>query len=167
MALPEVVIALSEEPESQKAMRRFGLIVGLCFSGLLALIAFTGLSDFYFKTLIDIGPELTAIAESGAGLAILMPLAMAFVTTSRGLLTARRVTRPQALAMLMELGILSAILVVGVQVHQPGVPTAALGMTAALATEAVYLGLVARRKQTPTITKPIAAAVAASEFKLE
>jgi MFS family permease len=147
MALPEVVIALNDEKESKAAMRRFSLSVGLACSAFLALVSFTPLSHLFFQTLIGVSPDIAALAESGAGLALLMPLALAFVSVSRGLLTASRNTQPQAIAMLLELFVLCAILVLGVVFGWPGVPTAAVGVTAALVAEAIYLGYVIRKKQ--------------------
>jgi hypothetical protein len=90
MALPEVAIALHEQPESEPQMKRFALSLGLAASAFLALVSFTPLSSVYFGSLIGVNAELAAIAASGAGLAVLMPLAMGFVAVNRGLLTARR-----------------------------------------------------------------------------
>lgn len=147
MALPEMTIALSEERQSQPAIRRFGLGVGLSLSVFLALVSFTPLSDVYFHNLIGVSPELARIAENGTGFALLMPLAMAFVSVSRGLLTSKRNTRPQALAMVLELATLTIILVIGTSFGFPGVSTAAIGMTAALIIEAIFLWFVLRQTQ--------------------
>jgi Na+-driven multidrug efflux pump len=68
-----------------------------------------------------------------------MPLAMAFVTVSRGMLIARRNTRPQAVAMLLELLTLVVILSIGVNLQLPGVPVAAVGLSAALLIEGAFL----------------------------
>jgi hypothetical protein len=146
MALPEVTIALHEERQSQTALRRFSFVVGATLMIFLALVAFTPLSNFYFHTLIGVTTDLSSIARQGAGLALVMPLAMAFVTTSRGLLTARRITRPQAVAMALELITLGVVLVLGVRFNLPGLPIAALGMTAALVVEGIYLWLVLRAR---------------------
>lgn len=146
MALPEVTIALTEEKESQAALRRFAFGVGLTLMTFLALVAFTPLSDFYFHTLIGVTTDLSSIAKQGAVLALLMPLALSFVTTSRGLLTARRNTRPQAVAMVLELVTLVGVLVIGVLLNQPGVPMAALGLSSAMIVEAIFLWFVLRRR---------------------
>jgi hypothetical protein len=147
MALPEVAIALTDGRENQGAIRRFAFGVGITLMVFLLFVAFTPLSDVYFHTLIGVNADLSAIAQQGAGLATLMPLAMAFVTTSRGLLTARRNTRPQAVAMTLELLTLGSVLVLGVLLKQSGVPMAALGMSAALIVEAIFLWFVLQRRQ--------------------
>ncbi len=142
LALPEVTIAVSEEKDSFAAIRRFGLAVGLTFCILLALVSFTPLSEIYFRDLIGTSAELANIARSGAALALLMPLAMSFVTVSRGMLIARHNTRPQAIAMLLELATLILVLTVGVGLQLPGVPVAAVGLSAAMLIEATFLWLV-------------------------
>lgn len=157
MALPEVTIALNEEKESQSALRRFSFGVGAALTVFLILVAYTPLSDFYFHKLIGVTADLSSIARQGAGLALVMPLAMAFVTTSRGLLTARRKTRPQAVAMILELVMLVVVLLLGVLLNQPGVPMAALGMTAALVVEAIFLWFVLRGNLRIQPNKPLRA----------
>ncbi|HLE74081.1 MAG TPA: hypothetical protein VI688_07535 [Anaerolineales bacterium] len=142
MALPEVTIAISEEKGAFTAIRRFSLAVGLTFCTLLGLVSFTPLSEVYFHNLIGTSSELTSIARSGAALALLMPLAMSFVTVSRGMLTSRRNTRPQAAAMVLELATLILILSIGVGLQLPAVPVAAFGLSAALLIEATFLWLV-------------------------
>lgn len=165
MALPEVAIALSDERESPTAIRRFALTVGLVSSGFLALVSLTPLSHFYFETLVGLPPQLAAMAEAGARLALLMPLAMAFVAGSRGLLTAQRVTRPQAAAIAVELVTLIVVMVAGVAAGFPGVSVAAVAMTAALTTEAIFLGLVSRRHHIPVLpTRSIAGVLGIKAF---
>jgi hypothetical protein len=157
MALPEVTIALNEEKTSQSGIRRFSFGVGIVVMIFLASVAFTPLSNFYFHTLIGVTTDLSSIAIQGAGLALLMPLALAFVSTSRGLLTARSNTRPQAVAMVLELVTLGVVLVAGVLLNQPGVPMAALGMTAALVVEAIFLWFVLRGTTLRTRPAPLGA----------
>jgi hypothetical protein len=145
MALPEVTIAISEEKNSFAAMRRFSLVVGVVASSLLALVSFTPLSQIYFRDVIGMTPELSAIARNGAAIALLMPLAMASVTVSRGMLTSRHNTRPQAIAMALELATLILVLSIGVGMGLPGVSVAAFGLSVALLIEALFLWLVLKR----------------------
>ncbi|MCW5877041.1 MAG: hypothetical protein KIS85_09210 [Anaerolineales bacterium] len=154
MALPEVTIALSDEPGHQAAMRRFGLLVGLGCSLLLFVLSFTPLAESYFRGLIGVSAELAAVARDGARFGLLMPLAMASVTVSRGLLTARRNTRPQAIAMAVELAVLAAAVFAGARLGLPGVPVAAAGLTVALIIEAIQLALVLRRDGPKPDTQP-------------
>lgn len=141
MALPEVTIAVSEEPESQSEVRRFSLGVGLAFSVFLLLVSITPLSSVYFDMLIGLSGALGEIAKHGTVYAIAMPLALGFVSVSRGLLTAQRNTRPQATAMLLELVALAVVLLAGTAFHLPGVAVASFGMSAAMVIEAIYLWL--------------------------
>lgn len=145
MALPEVTIALSEEAGSRPAIQRFAAGIGLAFCGLLALVSLTPLSAVYFSTLLGLPIELANIARSGVIFAVITPIALAFVSVSRGLLTAKGRTRPQAVAMVLELATLAVILVVGLVLHLPGVAVAAFGMSAAMVIEAIYLWVVLRK----------------------
>ena len=139
MAFPEVVIALNEEPGSRAALSRFSLTVGLILSALLALVSLTPLANLYFGSVVGVDDQLAALSTQGLALAIFIPLIMAFVTNSRGLLTAQRTTRPQAVAMFLELITLSAVLAAGVYWRLPGIQVAAVAMTASLAVDAIYL----------------------------
>ncbi|MGH2582119.1 MAG: hypothetical protein ACRDFQ_04400 [Anaerolineales bacterium] len=139
MAFPEVVIALNEERGSRAALSRFSLTVGLILSALLALVSLTPLANFYFGTLVGVDDQLAALSTQGLALAVLIPFIMAFVTNSRGQLTAQRTTRPQAVAMFLELVTLSAVLTAGVYWRLPGIQVAAVAMTASLAVDAIYL----------------------------
>ncbi|MEX2160908.1 MAG: hypothetical protein WD751_03245 [Anaerolineales bacterium] len=145
MALPEVTIALSDEAHSQPVIRRFSIGVGLACSLVLALVSLTPLSQMYFGALIGLQSTLAAIARNGVIYALLMPIALAFVSVSRGLLTAQRNTRPQAVAMALELVTLAVVLVIGVRLNLPGVAVAAFGMSIALLIEALYLWMILRR----------------------
>lgn len=151
MALPEVTIAVSEDAADRAAVRRFGLTVGFAISGFLALVSLTPLSDLYFHTLIGVSGELARIAETGAALAILTPLALSYVSVSRGILTAQRITRPQAVAMVLELVTLVVVLLAGIAIGLPGVPVAAFGLSAALIVEAAYLWQVLRAVPTNSL----------------
>ncbi|MBX3005921.1 MAG: hypothetical protein KF821_08880 [Anaerolineales bacterium] len=155
MAIPEVTIALYDEPGSQAALRRFSYRVGLAASLLLTLVAFTPLSDFYFHTLIGVDGQLAALAEGGARLGVLLPLAMAAVCLARGLLTAQRITRPQAYAMALELAVLAGVLAGGVALGLPSIPTAAAALTLSMATEAIYLGTLAHKAPIPAAALPL------------
>lgn len=139
VAIPEVVIAHAEVPGSQPALRRFSFAVGWACTLLLGLVAFTPLSDVYFHTLIGVDTQLSLVAEAGARLGVFLPVAVAAVMLSRGLLTAQRNTRPLALSMVLELVVLTAVLVAGSALGLPGVPLAAAGLTLSLTTEALYL----------------------------
>lgn len=148
MALPEVTIAVSEEEGSQAQIRRFSLAVGLIFTVFLLLLSVTPLSEVYFGTLIGLSGRLGEIAQHGTQYAILTPLALAFVSVSRGLLTSQRHTQPQAWAMVLELVTLALVLLVGTVLHLPGVAVASFGMSAALIIEAFYLWFVLRPRRT-------------------
>ncbi len=154
VAIPEVVIAHHEIAGSQPALRRFSYNVGWACTLLLALVAFTPLSDVYFQTLIGVDMQLSLVAEAGARLGVLLPLMVAAVMLSRGLLTAQRNTRPLALSMVLELVVLSAVLIGGTALGLPGVPLAAAGLTLSLATEALYLNTLTQKSHSQPAAVP-------------
>ena len=77
IALPEAVIALYSSPDREKPLRRFSQLVGFSFSGLLLIISFTPLADFYFTNLIGLSPILTKLAIPAIQAGILLPVVTA------------------------------------------------------------------------------------------
>lgn len=139
LALPEVVIALADEPGGAKALRDFSVRVGMAFSGVLGLIAFTPLAHGYFRTLMGVNEALASRAALGAQIGILLPLVYGFQSWLRGWLSARRATAPMTLAMVLNLLTLAGALFVGVTLAAPGVALAALALTLAAGVETLTL----------------------------
>lgn len=92
LALPEVVIALLSKRGAAAPVRRFCLIIGVCSSGLMMLLAFTPLATLYLTRLIGLPPELAHVAAPGIRLSIVVPLLMALQGWQRGRLTHLKVT---------------------------------------------------------------------------
>jgi hypothetical protein len=146
MALPEAVIALQRGLDTQAALRRFCLSVGLITSGALLLLALTPLSHFYLSTLIGLKLDLTALALPGILLGITIPFIMAIQSYWRGLLMGRKATKAVYLAMLINLLTLALVLTLGVLVKAPGVQLAIVALTLSLITESLYLAWCVNRK---------------------
>jgi hypothetical protein len=121
VALPEVVIALADENDSQMQLRNFSLRVGVASSLLLALISFTPLSTFYFQKLIGIDAQLTAVAVTGGKIAFTLPLVTAAIMLYRGFMTARNHTIAISISMAANMTVLLLALVIGLAANQPGV----------------------------------------------
>ncbi len=139
MALPEAVISLQRIKETQAALRRFCIYVGLVTSGGLLLLAITPLGQFYFTALICLTPELTVLALPGIWLGVAIPLIMAVQSYWRGILMWHKVTNPVYVAMMINLGVLAVALVAGVALQTPGVPLAVAALTLSLVAEGGYL----------------------------
>jgi hypothetical protein len=74
MAYNEVVVALLDEPRSFTSLRRFSILLGLSTTGLLVIIAFTSLSQFWFSTVSALPPDLAELAERALWIALPLPL---------------------------------------------------------------------------------------------
>jgi hypothetical protein len=145
LALPEVIIALIDENGSRAALRQFCLRLGLVCTGVLAVISFTPLAHFYFRTLIGVSEELASLAVVGGQVGLLLPLVIAWQSWFRGQLTAQRATSALTVAMVANLITMAALLVGGVLLRTPGVVLAAVALTVATAMETLILGLALRR----------------------
>jgi hypothetical protein len=72
IAFNEVVVALLDEPNSVRSLRRFSLLLSLATSGALLLLAGTPLSRFWFEDISALSPGLASLAI--AGLWVTLPL---------------------------------------------------------------------------------------------
>jgi progressive ankylosis protein len=145
LALPEVVIALIDENGSRPALRRFCQRVGLAGMLVLALLSFTPLAHFYFRTLLGVHEQLASLAATGTQVGVTLPLIIAVQSWFRGVLTARRATLPLTLAMLVNLGSMALVLAGGVILRAPGVALAGAALTVATLSETATLWVAQRR----------------------
>jgi hypothetical protein len=146
LALPEVIIALIEQPGSRPALHQFALRMGLACAGVLAVLAFTPLGRFYFGTLIGVNPTLATLAGAGLQVGVLLPLVMAQQSWFRGLLTAERATPAITLAMGTNVATMAAALAVGVWLRLPGVVLAAAALLISSSAETLTLWAAAHRR---------------------
>ena len=73
LAAQEMVIALTDGPETLGPVRRFTLNVALGSVLVLALIAFTPLADLYLREVTSVSPELADFVVPGLKAALLLP----------------------------------------------------------------------------------------------
>lgn len=145
LALPEVIIALIDERGSRPALRQFSLRLGVLLTVVLAVISFTPVAHFYFRTLIGVSEELAQLAVVGGQLGLLLPLIIAWQSWFRGQLTAQRATPVLTVAMVANMLSMAVILTVGVVLRAPGVALAAVALTISTGVETLILGLALRR----------------------
>ncbi len=144
-ALPEVVIALTRNRDSYIPIRRFTLfLTAASLVGMLLLI-FTPALPYYIFVIQDTTLEVGQLVETGVMVFVLLPAVTVLVSWLRGLLIGRRATRAINLGMLINLIITAVVLVLGVQMQWPGIPTAAVALTVATAAELLFLHLRANR----------------------
>lgn len=145
VALPEIIIALHDEEESEKPLLNFTLWVGFILVAIMVLIGFTPLSNIYFENLIGVTPNLSEIAIQGVRFATILPLVTALLSYLRGIFTARRKTLPITTAMIIELATMAMMLFAGVALKIPGIPLAASTLSIAMGADVLYLLLASRK----------------------
>ncbi|MCB8983526.1 MAG: hypothetical protein H6659_06865 [Ardenticatenaceae bacterium] len=145
MALPEVVIALSERRNTFQPLRRFSLILALAGTGLMVLFVFTPLSAFYIYVVQDMTAVVGALTESSLVYFLLFPALATLISWLRGLLINRQATKAVNVGMALNLAITAVVLAVGLTARWPGLPTAAVALNAAAFGEILYLGWYTQR----------------------
>jgi hypothetical protein len=154
-ALPEVIIALMDEPHSHAPLREFSLRVGAVCLGALTLLAFTPIGHFYFRTLIDVNDDLAALAVTGAQVGVILPFIVALHSWFRGVLMSHKATAPVTVAMGLNLTVMAVTLALGVSLRAPGVALAALALILATSVETGWLWLATRRFSTASAISAI------------
>jgi len=149
LALPEVIIALLDQPGARAALRLFCLRVGLGCAAVLAALAFTPLGRVYFETLIGVTPALADLAMLGLQLGVLLPIVMSWQSWFRGVLTSSRATPAITLAMMVNLVTMAAALAVGLVLRPPGVALAAAALALSTLAETFTLWSASRRLIVP------------------
>ncbi len=105
LAYQEVVIALmGDEGENYRKLRHFGLVLSLTVVGGLALIAWTPLSGFWFRTVSGLTEELTLFALTPTRIMTVIPGLTALLSFQRAILVVRGTTNAITAATLIEVG---------------------------------------------------------------
>jgi len=138
-ALPEVVVALTQGPETLRPVCRFTIILTAVSTGLTALFLWTPLVNLYLFEVQDTTPAVGEMARYGLSFFLLLPALSILVAWLRGLLIYTRSTRVVNAGMLINLLATAAILLFGVQGRQDGLLTAAMALNGATFVELVIL----------------------------
>ena len=158
LALPEVVIALSEKSDSFAPIRRFSFTVMLAITLFMFLFALTPLAGFYIFVVQDMTSVVGELARSSIIYFLLFPALATIISWLRGLLIDRRVTKAVNAGMMINLGITAVVLLLGLLLRWPGIPTAALALNVAAVGEIIYLGFKTQRAlpaETPLLGRPL------------
>jgi hypothetical protein len=153
-ALPEVVITLAKDAQSQEAMRKFCLRTGLYSSGLLLLLWLSGLAHWVFRNVVGAEPDTAQMATFAFGLGALLPLIGAIQSYLRGLLTLQHLTSSRLYAIGVSISVMAAALYLGTALQWPGVVTAASALTISLLAELGILYAFVRAAAMPVETAP-------------
>jgi hypothetical protein len=167
VAFNEVVVALADEPGGARTLRRFALGLAAATSTVLLLFLVTPFGDWWFRRLMDLAPELAALAKAAMWLGL--PLAALTVAQSwyQGLLVNTRRTRGVSEAVAVYLAVDGLLLVVGVVAGTvAGLYVAVAAMIVAMLVQTAWLWRWARasladladREEAPLAVVPVEAA---------
>lgn len=144
LALPEVVIALTHGPQNFAPLRRFTLILGAATTLLMAALILTPAASYYIFTVQDMTQQVGELAQSALLLFLFFPALATATSWLRGLLIKGKATKEINRGMGLNLGVTAVILIGGLLLRQPGLPTAALALNLASLAETIYLAWRAR-----------------------
>jgi hypothetical protein len=139
--LPEVVITLYKDEDSLKALRHFSLGVGAASSLFILISGLTGMDRFLFSWLIDAKPAIAEVAHWCYLLSAAVPFVDAAQAYVRGVLTAHHLTVSRLVAVVAAIGVLIAVLGIGVGLHWSGPVMAATAVTSGLLAELGVLAM--------------------------
>ncbi len=138
-AWPEVVIALSKGQQTFAPIRRFTFNIAGVLTIIMLVFVLTPLSAFYIFVVQDMTQLVGELARSSLVLFLLFPALTVFIMWLRGQLINHRVTRQVNMGMAINLSLTAAVLVIGLSLHLPGLPTAAIALNLAALGELLYL----------------------------
>lgn len=141
LSYQEAAIALlGQRTEHRAALSRFALGLALVSSGVLALIGFTPLAQVWFQQVSGLSPELAHFATLPTQILVALPALSVLLSLQRAELVHARATAPLTGATLIEIGGISASLVVLVQgLDLIGATAAAIAFVAGRAAGNLFL----------------------------
>jgi hypothetical protein len=138
-ALPEAVIALSNEHRLKNAVRMFCIRTGIVSSLAMLIMVVTPLSGVYLRNVAGLPDNLSSYVIPGIALGLALPYINSIHSWLRGLLVAAHSTKFVYWGMGLNLTVTSLLVIAGVLFHTPGIATAVIALSAAFATEIFYL----------------------------
>ncbi len=151
-AYNEVVLSLLGRPGAARALRRFGLSLGLGSSLLLLAVAGTPLAELWFGRVSGLAPELAGLAAAATLLAVPWPFSQALQSGYQGALVHHRRTRFVTEAMLVFFAVVSLALWACVRFTDwRGAHAAVLSLTLASLSQTGWLAL---RHRTALAARP-------------
>jgi hypothetical protein len=139
LALPEVVIALSEGEKTFRPIRRFAFGLSAVITVLMTIFILTPLAGIYLFNVQDVTQAVGELARSGLALFIPLPGLAVLISWLRGLLIHRRKTKFINVGMGLNVLTTIAILGGGMMLQWPGIGTAAVALSVASLVELIYL----------------------------
>ena len=139
LALPEVVIALSNGEQTFRPIRRFTFTLTAVITVLMTIFILTPLADVYLFNVQDVTQAVGELARSGLALFIPLPGLAVLISWFRGLFIHQRKTKFINVGMGINVLATIAILAIGMFYKWPGINTAALALSVAALVELLFL----------------------------
>ncbi|NIS82880.1 MAG: hypothetical protein GTO14_22375 [Anaerolineales bacterium] len=114
VAFNEVVVAMLDEPDAVRPLKRFSSLLMACATGLLILVAASPLAKLWFEDLSSLEPTLAALAGQSLWFAFPLPALSVLQSWYQGVILNSRRTRAVTEAVAISLIVISFCLVLGV-----------------------------------------------------
>jgi hypothetical protein len=114
VAFNEVVVALIEEPDAVRQLRRFTWLLALGATALLAIVVATPLAMVWLRDLSALPPDLVALSRSALWLLLPLPALLATQSWYQGAIVSGRNTRGITEAVIIYLVTSAVVLIAGV-----------------------------------------------------
>lgn len=144
-ALPEVVIALYNGPESERKLRKFVTVIGVSLSALMFVCSLAGIDRWIYSDILKAEPAIADAASLCFKVQFALPLLSAIQSYVRGMLTAWHFTTSRLYAVAVGFSTLLVMLFVGKTAGWPGVVVAGVAMSVSVAAELMVLGIAFKR----------------------
>lgn len=150
MALPEAVIALQKNLQTQKVLLKFCFKTGLVTSGVLLMLMLTPISSWMYNDLLQVPRDVTSLAIIGLIAATFVPFLGAIQSFFKGQLSAARETNALMISMFVYLAV-TIVLVLGLVLSkQVNIVSMTFAVTLALLTELFVLNYFWRKHKATT-----------------
>ncbi|NKB88074.1 MAG: hypothetical protein GKS06_07640 [Acidobacteria bacterium] len=153
-AYKEVVVALMDRPDAERALWRFTMILAWGSAGITLAVAFTPLADLLLVRAFGLPADVAALARQGLRWGFALPFVGAIQNYYVGLLVHRHETRAVTESMALFLASSSIVLVAGV-LHGgvPGLIVGYVGFSVANVLQAWWVWRAATRPAVATATR--------------
>jgi len=109
-AYNEVVVALVDEPDAARRLRRFALMPAVAATGCLVLLLLPPVARFWFEGVVGLRPELALLAQRSLYLALPLPAFAVIQSLYQGLIVDSRKTRGITEAVAASLAVIALLL---------------------------------------------------------
>lgn len=146
LSYQEAVVAKTAENEAAiPLLRRFAIVLGATLSGVYLVVALTRGLPVWFDAVAGLAPSLATLAVTGATIVMMLPAVMTARSYLSGILVARHVTRPLAIAVALNVTVLFILVyLLPLTTNLDGVRVAGFAFVAANIVQVIAL-YVARR----------------------